>query len=235
MGAGFYGSAALSLATGPQAKTPDFAIQANPASQSVIQGSLASFSLLLSSQNNFAGSVNLNASFSPAIVNATTAVDPGSISLLTGSATSTVTVSTRSTTPVGTYALQIVGNSGRLFHNVTVFLRISTVPSPDYAITSNPMTLTLIAGSSGSFTLNLTSLYGFSGSINFAASITPSGGNSPTLTLNPNSVTLLAGGTSNVVVTARTMGATPTISYTIVVLATSGGISHTVSMILNVV
>ena len=234
MAAGFYGSTALSLATGPQSKNPDFAIQASPLSQSVIKGSLATFSLVLSSQNNFAGSVNLNASFFPRIVNATSAVDPGSISLLTGSATSAVTVSTQSSTPVGTYALQVVGYSGRLFHNVTVFLRVSNVPSPDYAITSYPTTLALTAGSSGSYILNLTSLYGFSGSINLVATITPNGGNSPTLTLNPNSITLLANGSSGVILTARTTGFTPTQTYTIVVLAISGGVSHTVSMSLIV-
>ncbi len=89
-------------------------------------------------------------------------------------------------------------------------------------------------GSSGSFNLNLASLNGFSGTINLSATITPGGGNSPTLALNPNRLTLVAGGTGSAVLTVTTTGTTFVGNYVIDVLAVSGTTSHSVTITLTV-
>lgn len=84
-GIGFYASAKFSQVAGfGQSTAPDFTLGANPASITAPQSSLASFTVSLASLNSFAGSVNLNYSLSPRITNATIALNPSSVSLLTG-------------------------------------------------------------------------------------------------------------------------------------------------------
>jgi hypothetical protein len=217
-----------------QSNGPDFSIGATPTSSTVIQGGLATFTVSLSSLNSFAGSVNLNASLSPRAKNVTVATNPNSVSLLTGLGTSTLTVSAPATIPVGTYTLTINGTSGKLVHSVSTFLQVAKPPPPDFLISASPTSLTIYSGSSGSSTLTVTSQGGFSGVISLAATITPNGGNSPTLTLNPGTVTLLSGGTTSSILTMSTVSNTPRTNYTIVVLATSGSISHTISVSLTV-
>src|SRR6266852_5897007 len=78
------------------------------------QGSLAAIIVSLTSLNSFAGSVNLNYSLSPGITNVTIALNPGSVSLLTGSGTSTLTVSVPASAPLSTYTIIIDGASRRL-------------------------------------------------------------------------------------------------------------------------
>jgi hypothetical protein len=94
--------------------------------------------------------------------------------------------------------------------------------------------MNLTRGSATSATLTLTSIGGFAGQINLTASISPSNGSSPTLTLNPNRVTLLSGDTGNAVLTVNTGGGTSPGTYTIVVLGVSGTQANGVSISLTV-
>ncbi len=233
--AGFYASTAMSQAVGAgQTNTPDFTIGTNPASSFVSQGGLATFTISLNSLNSFAGSVNLNVSLSPRATNVTIALNPNSVSLLTGSGTSVLTISLPTTIPVGTYTVAISGTSGKLSHSVSTFLQVTSPPAPDFLISANPSSLSITQGSSGSSTITITSIGGFSGTVSLADTITPGSANSPTLTLNPNRVTLLSGGTASTVLTVNTTSGTGLGNYTIVVLATSGSVSHTVSISLMV-
>ncbi len=232
---GFYASTAMSQAASPgQSTNPDFTIGANPASSAVSQGGLATFTVSLGSLNGFAGSVNLNATLSPRATNVTIALNPNSVSLLTGAGTSVLTVSTPTTISLGTYTITIGGTSGRLSHNVSIFLQVTSRPAPDFLISANPASLVIAQGAGGSSAITITSVGGFSGTISLASTITPNSSNSPTLTLNPNMVTLLSGGTANAVLTISTTGGTTRGSYTVVVLGTSGPDSHTVSVSLTV-
>jgi hypothetical protein len=234
-GVGFYASTIFSEVAGIGGPTtPDFTIGTNPVSMTVPQGSLASITVSLASLNSFAGSVNLNYSLSPGITNVTIALNPGSVSLLTGSGTSTLTISVPASAPLNTYTITVDGASGRLTHNVTSILRVVTPPSPDFAITSSPSSMNVTRGSATSPTLTLTSIGGFAGQVNLTSSISPSNGSSPTLSLNPNRVTLLSGGTGNTVLTVNTSGGTSLGTYTIVVLGVSGTLANTVSITLTV-
>lgn len=225
----------MSQLVGPgQSRAPDFTIGSNPGSLSISQGSLATFTLSLTSLNSFAGSVNLNASMYPSVANVTAALNPSSLSLLTGSGTSILTVSIVATTPLGRYTLTIGGASGKLYHTVPIFLTVTNPPLPEFSIAATPSPLVISAGNSGSFTITLTSIGGFTGTVNLYATITPGGGSSPTLFLNPIRVTLLSGGTANAVLTASTTGTTPRQNYTIVVQGISGSISNTFSVTLTV-
>jgi len=234
-GVGFYASTIFSEVAGIGGPTtPDFTIGTNPVSITTPQGSLAAITVSLTSLNSFAGSVNLNYSLSPGITNVAIALNPGSVSLLTGSGTSTLTVSVPASAPLSTYTIVIDGASGRLSHNVTSILRVVRPPSPDFSIASSPSSMNVTRGSATSATLTLTSIGGFAGQVNLTTSISPSSGSSPTLTLNPNRVTLLSGGTGNAILTVNTTGGTLPGSYTIVVLGVSGTLANSVSITLTV-
>ena len=234
-GVGFYASTIFSEVAGIAGPTvPDFTIATNPVSMTTPQGSLASITVSLASQNNFAGSVNLNYSLSPGITNVTIALNPDSVSLLTGSGSSTLTVSIPPSSPQGTYTITVGGASGRLSHNVTSILRVIPPPAPDFSITPSPPSMNVTRGSATSATLTLTSIGGFAGQVNLTTSISPSSGTSPTLTLNPNRVTLLSGGTGNAILTVNTGGGTSLGTYTIAVLGVSGTLANSVSITLTV-
>ena len=233
--AGFYSSTIISRVAGiGQSTAPDFTLGTNPASINAPQGSLASLTVQLTSLNNFAGSVNLNYSLSPSITNVTIALNPGSVSLLTGIGISTLTISTPASAPLGGYAIKIGGSSGSLRHNVTSILRVVPPPPPDFSIISTPSSMNVTRGSATSATITMIGTGGFAGTINLSSSIWPSGGSSPALTLNPNPVTLLSGGTTNAVLTISTTGTTSPGVYTIVVLGVSGTLANSVSITLTV-
>ena len=98
---------------------PDFSISATPSSQIVVRTTSTSFSVTISSANGFSGTVSLNVSGLPS--NATASFsDP----LVTGSGSSTLTVTPALSTPPGIYTLTITGTSGGLSHSVNVTLMV---------------------------------------------------------------------------------------------------------------
>ena len=234
-GLGFYASTIVSQVAGTgQPTAPDFTLATNPASTAAPQATLAIFTVSLTSLNSFAGSVNLNYSLAPAITNVTVALNPSSVSLLTGTGTSTLTVSVPASAPLRTFAITIDGTSGRLSHNVTCILRVVPPPMPDFSITASPSPMNVTQGSATSGTITLTSIGGFAGTVNLSVSISPSNGASPTLTLNPNQVTLFSGGTGNAVLTVNTGSGTSQGAYTIRVLGVYGTFANSVSINLTV-
>ena len=90
------------------ASSPDFTLASSPASQSVTQGAGTTYTQTVAALNGFNGAVALTVSGLP--TGATGTFSPTSV---TGSGTSTLTVTTAVTTPAGTYTLTITGTSGR--------------------------------------------------------------------------------------------------------------------------
>ena len=231
---GAYASSALihgTPNTGPNA--PDFSVSLSPPSLTLSPGSVATFTISLSSIYGFAGSVNLNAT-PPVATSMTVASNPNSVSLLTGTASSTLTVLVPSSTPTGTFTMNLTGYSGRLSHLVQAFLLIVSPPPQDFTIVANATSMTLSQGSAATASLKISSVSGFSGIVNLTATVSPMIGNGPTATLNPSKVTLTSGGNANSLLSVTTSGSTPRRGYTIFVLATSATFSHSLSISLTV-
>jgi hypothetical protein len=112
--------------------------------------------------------------------------------------------------------------SGSDSHSTTV-----TVNVQDFALTANPTTVTIVQGNFGSSTITVTSIGGFSGTVNFAVSASPSLG---TVTISPSSVTMSGSATLGI----QTTTTTPTGTYLVNVTGMSGGISHTVTVTVTV-
>jgi hypothetical protein len=111
------GSAAYVISAPPP---PDFSVSATPASQSVTTGASATYTVTIGSLNGFGGVVTLSLSGLP--TGATPSFNPATV---TGSGTSTLTITTTTAMPSGTYPLVITGTSGSVTHTAGVSLTAS--------------------------------------------------------------------------------------------------------------
>jgi hypothetical protein len=187
--------------------SPDFSVAASPSSQTVSPGSPTTYGVTVTPNGGFTGSVSLSASGLPAGAAASFSPNP-----TTGS--STLTVTTSASTPVGSYPVTITGTSGTLSHSATVTLVVS---QPDFSLTATPASRTVTAGTSTTYTVSVAPAAGFTGSVSLGASGLPAGASA---SFSPNPTT----GTSTMTVT--TTGSTPAGSYPVTVTGTSGSLSH---------
>jgi len=95
----------------------DFAISASPSSQTVARGASATYTVTITATGGFTGTVNFSVSGLPSRTSAS--FNPASV---TGSGSSTLTVSTNRKTPRGSFVLTITGTAGSLVHSTTVTL-----------------------------------------------------------------------------------------------------------------
>ncbi len=104
---------------------PDFSLSVSPSAQSVVQGSNTSYTVNVTALGGFSGTVGLSVSGLPA--GATASFNPTSI---TGTGSSTLTVTTASSTPTGLSILTITGTAGTLTHQTTATLTVSSPVAP---------------------------------------------------------------------------------------------------------
>jgi hypothetical protein len=102
---------------GTSAPAPDFSLSVSPASQSVVRGRAAGYTVTVSPDNGFTGSVALSATGLPTGASASFSPNPATTS-------STLTVQTSRSTPVGGYTLTITGTSGSLTHSTSAGLQV---------------------------------------------------------------------------------------------------------------
>jgi len=209
---------------------PDFSISASPSSLTIVQGESGTSTITITSANGFNSAVSLSISGLPTGVTASfspTSVTPPP----DGSATSTLTINVDASTATGTYQLTVTGTSGTLEHSVTVSLTVTAPAVPDFSISASPTSLTIIRGNSGTSTITVTSLNGFSEAVSLSISGAPTG---VTATLSPTSVTPPPDGSATSALTVSVDATAPTGSFTLIVTGTSGTLTHTVNIILIV-
>src|SRR5207247_4988312 len=90
-----------------------------PSTQPVTPGGSTSYSVNISPTGGFSGQVNLSVGGLPSGASGSFAPNPAT-------ASSTLSVTTGTGTPVGTYTLTITGVSGSLMHTTTVSLTVAT-------------------------------------------------------------------------------------------------------------
>jgi hypothetical protein len=202
--------------------TPDFSISASPGSQTVVQGSGTSYSVSVTALNGFTGAVNFSTGTLPAGVGVS--FNPTSV---TGSGSSTMSVTTLGSTAPGTYTLTITGTSGTTNHSTSVTLVVNSVNPPNFSISASPSSRTVGHPGTTSYTVTVTAINGFSGSVSFSVSNLPSRTNA---TFNPTSVT----GSGNSTLTISTRSRTPTGTRTLTFTGTSGSLTHSTTVSLTV-
>ena len=201
---------------------PDFMLSASPSSQTVAAGSGTSYTPTVGALNGFNGSVTFSVSGLP-----TGAMGSFSPTSVTGAASSTLTVSTATSTPVGTYTLTVTGVSGSLSHSAVATLVVNAAGTGNFTIAVSPATKTVAAGNTASYTTTIAATGGFTGTVALSATGLPTGSSG---SFSPASVAGSGSSTLNVT-TASTLAAG---SYAFTLTGVSGSLSHSTTATLTV-
>jgi hypothetical protein len=199
--------------TSPQ----DFTIQVSPSGQGITVGSAATYTTTITALAGFSGTVNLAVPDPP--TGATWSFDPPSV---TGSGSSTLTVSTSSSTPVDDYVFTIVGTSGSLSHSVLAGLTVN-----DFTLSAASPSQSVAAGGNASYTVSTAAVHGFNGSVGLSVAGLPAGAS---VNINPGAIS----GAGSATIAVTTAAGTAPGSYPLNVSATSGGATHTTALTLVV-
>src|SRR6266566_2471994 len=107
-------------------------------------------------------------------------------------------------------------------------------PSPDFGVTSNPSSVSILQGSNANSTITVSSINNFAGTITLSASSSPAG---PMTNFSTNTVTVSSGMTASSKLTISIPQSTSPGSYSITVTGTNGSASgtHTTSISVSVV
>jgi hypothetical protein len=201
--------------------TPNFSLSASPASLSINQGSSGSSTITVTPSGGFTGSVSLSASGLPAGVTASFGTNPTT-------STSTVTFTVSATAAAGTSTVTITGTSGTLSHTTTVTLTVvNPGATPDFTISVSPTSLAVRRGTTGRYTVTITAVNGFAGTVNLSVS---GQGSRVTPTFSPTSVTGSGSSTLSVRVSSRAT----TGNRNLTISGTSGSLSHSTSATLTI-
>jgi beta-glucosidase len=103
----------------------------------------------------------------------------------------------------------------------------SASPKPDFSFSTTPTLETVGVGSSATYTVNLSALNGFTGSVAWSASGFPPG---TTATFSPTSTT----GSANSVLTIATTALTPKGSFPLTITGASGSLTHSATATITV-
>jgi hypothetical protein len=204
----------------------DFTVSANPSSQTITQGSNATYTVTVSSVNGFSGSVSLGVT-SGCPTGAMCTI-PSSVSVpANGSAQATLSIANAA---VGTFGpITVTASFGGLSHPTSVSLTVNAAAAGNYSITANPSSLSVQRGKTGSTVITITPSGGFTENVALSSSC-PSG---ITCTFNINPVT---GGSDTSTLTIKVANTVSRGSYTITVTGTSSasGIVHSTQVALKV-
>jgi len=194
----------------------DFSLTRTPPTRTVAKGASTTFTIYV---NKVAGAPK------PVLLSATGLPTGTSVSFSTNNVnpdyTSTMSVTTTAATPTGSFTITIHGVSGSLTRTVTATLTVTA--APDFNLEVTPPSLEINAGASGSATVTVSSLVGFSSAVTLSALGLPSG---VTAAFSVNPATPPAGGTVTSTLSLNVASGAATGTYTITVQGTSGAISH---------
>jgi hypothetical protein len=197
---------------------PDFSISPSPSSQSVVQGAGANYAATITPVNGFSGTVNFSVSGLPA--GASASFSPPTVS---GQGTSTLKVATTPSTAPGTYTLTITASSASLSHSVKVGLTVNLPPNFSLSVPLTPSSLTIAPGSFGNYTVLISALRGFTGSVSLRATGVPS---HVTASFNP---AMVSGSGSSVLRIQADKKAAPG-TYKLTITGTSGSLSNSTTV-----
>ena len=199
--------------------TPSFTLAPSASTLAVTQGASATDTVSVTPSNGFTGSVAFTATGLPSGV--TASFSPASS---TTSSVITLTASSTATTG-GPVTVTITGTSGSTTASTTVALTVNAKTTTGFSLSSSPSTLTVLQGASGTDTISVTDIGGFTGAVSFAATGLPSGVTasfSPTSSATSSVLTLTASSTA-------TTGA-----FTVTVTGTSGSTTASTTLTLTV-
>ncbi len=178
---------------------PSFSVAASPTALTTIPGKSVFSRISINSTNLFAASVSLTATVSPSgptatLTNSTVTVSPCNQCLVSAS---TLNITT-SPSNNGTYTITVIANGGGLTSQVIIRMLVG-----GFSISASPPTLNIPTSSSAQSIITLTSIGGFSGTVNLSHLLNGCACGIVT-SLNASQVVLSANGSKNVLLTVST-------------------------------
>jgi subtilase family serine protease len=213
----------LLLALAVFTTSPSFTLSAAPSSVSVVQGASGTSTITSAAVDGFDSAITLTASGQPTGVTAN--FSPSSI---TGSGTSTLTLTVGSTTTPGTYTITVTGTSGSIVKTTTVTLTVTAAVTGSFTLAMAKPTLSVAPGSQTADKVTATPSGGFTGTITLSASGQPAG---VTVHFSPTSI---SGGSGSATVQIKVAKTTKAGTYTITIKGTSGSTTATTTITLTV-
>lgn len=216
--------------------TQDFAIAASPKILAIQQGKSNVSVISVSSINGFHKQVNLTIT-STSIPGVGTALNPDKVIPPPGSyAISILTVDVADSAAAGTVIITVTGESALLHHDINVTLNINeppVPPAPDFNINAYPVTLVIEQGDTASSTIVVTSLRGFSESVELT--FEPETISGVTLSLDPIQLTLSPTNFNTSTLKIEVAMGTLPHELEITVTGTSGSLQHSAGISLKVI
>ena len=199
---------------------PDFILSASPLSQSTPPAGNVSYTVSVEALNGFTDTVNFSVSGVPA--GASASFVPASV---TGSSSSTLTVTTSASTAPGSYALSILGTTASLSHSVNVTLVVNS--AGDFSLSASPTSLQVVRGGTGSDTVTVAATQGFNGTVSLSISGVPA---RVTASWSVSNVS----GSGSAILTIRANKPARSGTYTLTITGTSGNVVHSIPLTLVV-
>jgi subtilase family serine protease len=197
---------------------PHFVVLPVSRSVSLAAGASATVSLSVTPKEGFTGAVALTCAVSTSLAGGTCTFDNSSVTT-PGTANLTIQLASSQGAQTGTVTVQ--GTSGANTNAVVIDV---TVTVPDFQLSSGNAVETVNSGSTTTDTISVTSVQGFSGSVNFSCSAT----SGLTCSLSPTPVTASTSAAVNTTLTVAASSSATTGSVT--VAAASGTLSHTLQI-----
>jgi uncharacterized protein (TIGR03437 family) len=203
--------------------TPDFSLTVSPAAQSVVAGKSADYTVTIGSAGGFNSPVSLGCTGLPN--GATCNFLPNSVTPNPAApTTASLTVITAAATPSGVFNFAVTGSSGSLSHTASAGLTVN--PVPDFSVSVTPASQSVSPGSAASYSVSIVAVGGFNSPVNLGCTGLPGGAN---CSFSPNPATQ-----GSATLTVSTAGAMPGGNYSFAVSGTSGSLSHSSPLRLNV-
>jgi kumamolisin len=214
--------AALLAALAGSSTTSGFSLSASPGSVTVAQGSAGSSTITSTVSGTFDSAVNLTSSGAPTGV--TVGFSPSSI---TGTGTSSMSITVGSSTAPGTYSITVSGTSGSTVETTSVSLTVTGV-SAGFTLSASPSSLSIARSSSGTVTITSTVTGGFNSTITLSGS---GEGNQNSVSFTPTTITGAGSSTLKITVGRRaSLG-----NHTVTVSGKSGSTTKTTTVTFDVI
>jgi hypothetical protein len=121
-----------------------------------------------------------------------------------------------------------------ILSSLLVSVSLVSAQNSDFAINANPQFLCVNPGIDAQSYISVSSIGGFSGTVNLGDSVSPSYSNAPTLSSIPPSETLASGQSGSFILGISTTASTALYTYTITVSGLSGATLHQTTIELTV-
>ena len=203
-------------------REPRFRLSATPATNNVAVGGAASYTVSSTALEGFVGNIDLTVT-SGLPANATASFSPTTIG---AGGSSTLTVTTASNTPAGSYTLNLTGTSGTLIVHVNVTLVVQ-----DFSLSATPTSQSIAAGGNTTYTITTAGVNGLGFSDNVTLSVGSGLPSGTTTSFAPNPIAGVGSSTLSVTIP----GSAAPGNYQFNVIGTDGTLSHSIQLTLTVI